>query len=34
MEIPPSGAWLSYSTFLGGSGDRAYGLAVDPDGNL
>ena len=35
MRIPPSGAWLAYSTYLGGSGDdRAYGLAVDPDGNV
>jgi len=35
MQIPPSGAWLAYSTYLGGSGDdRAYGLAVDPDGNV
>jgi len=35
MQIPPPGAWLGYSTYLGGSGDdRAYGLAVDPDGNV
>ncbi len=35
MQIPSSGAWLAYSTYLGGSGDdRAYGLAVDPDGNV
>lgn len=35
MQIPRPGAWLGYSTFLGGSGDdRAYGLAVDPDGNV
>lgn len=35
IQIPPPGAWLDYSTYLGGSGDdRAYGLAVDPDGNV
>lgn len=35
MAIDPSGANLGYSTFLGGSGDdRAYGLAVDPTGNI
>jgi hypothetical protein len=35
MQIPPAGAWLAYSTYLGGSGDdRAYGLAVDPSGNV
>lgn len=35
MQIVPSGAWLGYSTYLGGSGsDRAYGLAVDPNGNV
>lgn len=35
MVIDPSGANLGYSTYLGGSGgDRAYGLAVDPAGNI
>jgi hypothetical protein len=35
MEIDPGGANLGYSTYLGGSGDdRAYGLAVDPTGNI
>jgi hypothetical protein len=35
MVIDPTGANLSYSTYLGGSGDdRAYGLAVDPAGNI
>lgn len=35
MAIDPSGANLGYSTYLGGSGgDRAYGLAVDPTGNI
>jgi hypothetical protein len=35
MAIDPSGANLGYSTYLGGSGgDRAYGLAVDPNGNI
>lgn len=35
MQMPMSGAVLGYSTYLGGSGDdRAYGLAVDPDGNV
>ncbi len=35
MVIDPTGANLAYSTFLGGSGgDRAYGLAVDPTGNI
>jgi hypothetical protein len=35
MVIDPSGANLGYATFLGGSGgDRAYGLAVDPNGNI
>jgi hypothetical protein len=35
MAIDSSGAKLGYSTYLGGSGDdRAYGLAVDPAGNL
>jgi len=35
MVIDPSGANLGYSTYLGGSGgDRAYGLAVDPTGNI
>jgi hypothetical protein len=35
MVIDPGGANLGYSTFLGGSGgDRAYGLAVDPNRNI
>jgi hypothetical protein len=35
MQIAPGGAPLSYSTFLGGTdGDRTYGLAVDPAGNV
>ena len=35
VQISPTGAWLSYSTFLGGTGnDRTYGLAVDPAGNV
>ena len=35
MQIAPSGATLSYSTYLGGTGnDRTYGLAVDPAGNV
>lgn len=35
MQVAASGAWFSYSTYLGGSGyERAYGLAVDPSGNV
>jgi hypothetical protein len=35
MQIDPNGASLDYSTFLGGTdNDRAYGLAVDPYGNV
>ena len=35
MQITPSGASLSYSTYLGGTAnDRTYGLAVDPAGNV
>ncbi len=35
MQIDPTGAQLDYSTYLGGKdGDRAYGLAVDPGGNV
>jgi len=35
MQIDPVGDSLSYSTYLGGSaGDRAYGLALDPYGNV
>jgi len=35
MEINPSGDYLGYSTYLGGTfSDRTYGLAVDPDGNV
>lgn len=35
MQVSPDGATLAYSTFLGGpESDRAYGLAVDPDGNV
>jgi hypothetical protein len=35
MQIAPGGASLGYSTFLGGTdGDRTYGLAVDPAGNV
>jgi len=35
MQVSPRGSWLGYSTFVGGSGnDRAYGLAVDPAGNV
>jgi len=35
MAIDPGGGNLGYSTYLGGSGgDRAYGLAVDPNGNI
>jgi len=35
MQVSPDGSTLAYSTFLGGTGsDRAYGLAVDPSGNV
>lgn len=35
MQVSPDGATLAYSTFLGGTqGDRTYGLAVDPSGNI
>ena len=35
MQVSPRGSWLGYSTFVGGKGnDRAYGLAVDPAGNV
>jgi len=35
MQISPDGGTLAYSTFLGGEEtDRAYGLAVDPSGNI
>ena len=35
MQITPSGASLSYSTYLGGTAnDRTYGLAVDPSRNV
>ena len=35
MQINPSGDYLDYSTYLGGTlNDRTYGLAVDPDGNV
>jgi len=35
MQVSPDGSTLSYSTFLGGEeGDRTYGLAVDPNGNI
>ena len=35
MQITPSGASLSYSTYLGGTfSDRTYGLAVDPNRNV
>ena len=35
MQVSPGGSWLGYSTFVGGTGnDRAYGLAVDPAGNV
>ena len=35
MQINPSGDYLGYSTYLGGTNsDRTYGLAVDPDGNV
>ena len=35
MQINPSGASLSYSTYLGGTlNDRTYGLAVDPNRNV
>ena len=35
MQISPDGATLTFSTFFGGSGtDRAYGLALDPSGNI
>ena len=35
MQISPDGATLVYSTFLGGKeSDRAYGLVVDPAGNI
>ena len=35
MQVSPGGSWLGYSTFVGGNGsDRAYGLAVDPSGNV
>jgi hypothetical protein len=34
-KLNPSGTDLEYSTFLGGSGsDYAYGIAVDPAGNV
>jgi hypothetical protein len=35
MQITPSGATLSYSTYLGGTyNDRTYGVGVDPAGNV
>jgi hypothetical protein len=35
MGTNANGSQLSYSTYLGGNGnDRAYGLAVDPSGNV
>jgi outer membrane autotransporter protein len=35
MQISPSGSYLGYSTYLGGTAsDRTYGLAVDPAGNV
>jgi hypothetical protein len=35
MQITADGEQLGYSTYLGGKGtDRAYGLAVDPTGNV
>jgi hypothetical protein len=35
MQITPDGTTLAYSTFFGGKkSDRAYGLAVDPSGNI
>ncbi len=35
MQVSPDGSTLAYSTFLGGTAsDRAYGLAVDPAGNI
>jgi hypothetical protein len=35
MQITPSGASLSYSSYLGGTlNDRTYGLAVDPNRNV
>ena len=35
MQISPDGATFAYSTFFGGKkSDRAYGLAVDPSGNI
>ncbi|MGA3053349.1 MAG: SBBP repeat-containing protein [Candidatus Korobacteraceae bacterium] len=35
MQVTADGKQLGYSTYLGGTGtDRAYGLAVDPDGNV
>ena len=35
MGTNANGSQLSYSTYLGGKGDdRAYGLAVDPSGNV
>jgi len=35
MQVSPDGGTLAYSTFLGGTNsDRAYGLAVDPAGNV
>jgi len=35
MQVSPDGSTLAYSTFLGGTAsDRAYGLAVDPSGNI
>ncbi len=35
MQVSPDGTTLAYSTFLGGTdNDRAYGLAVDPAGNV
>jgi hypothetical protein len=35
MQVTADGKQLGYSTYLGGTGtDRAYGLAVDPAGNV
>jgi len=35
MQVTADGKQLGYSTYLGGTGtERAYGLAVDPDGNV